>query len=53
MDLETLDTQPLLDPADESLEFVIKKDNLRPMAIYRIDNEFLLCYDGQCWYYKI
>jgi hypothetical protein len=47
VDLETLDTQPLLDPADESLEFVIKKDNLRPMAIYRIDNEFLLCYDGE------
>ena len=43
----TLETQPLLDPADESLEFVIKKDNLRPMAIYRIDNEFLLCYDGE------
>ena len=47
VDLETLDTQPLLDPADESLDFVIKKDNLRPMAIYRIDNEFLLCYDGE------
>lgn len=56
VDLETLDAQPLLDPADESLQFVIKRDNLRSMAIYRIDNEFLLCYDGEsghlqraCW----
>lgn len=47
MDLESLDTQGLLDPADPSLEFVRKKENLRPMAIYRIENEFLLCYDGE------
>lgn len=46
VDLESLDTQGLLDPSDESLEFVRKRENLRPMAIYRIDNEFLLCYDG-------
>jgi hypothetical protein len=37
----------MLDPADESLEFVLKRDTpLKPMAIYRIDSEFLLCYDG-------
>lgn len=47
MDLESLDTQGLLDPNDESLEFVRKRENLRPMAIYRIFNEFLLCYDGR------
>lgn len=46
MDLETLDTQGLLDPQDESLDFVRRRDNLRPMAIYRIQNDFLLCYDG-------
>ena len=46
MDLENLDTQGLLDPDDESLDFVRKRENLRPMAIYRILNEFLLCYDG-------
>jgi hypothetical protein len=47
VDLETLDTQGLLDPADESLDFVRRRENnLKPMAIYRIDNEFLLCYDG-------
>lgn len=46
MDLESLDTQGLLDPADDSLEFVRRKEGLKPMAIYRIGNEFLLCYDG-------
>ncbi|KAI6149870.1 CNH-domain-containing protein [Pisolithus tinctorius] len=50
VDLESLDTQGLLDPADASLEFVRKKENLRPMAIYRIDNEFLLCYDDFAFY---
>ncbi|KAI0738597.1 CNH-domain-containing protein [Daedaleopsis nitida] len=50
VDLETLDTQGLLDPADASLEFVHKRENLRPLAIYRIDNEFLLCYDEFAFY---
>ncbi|TFK51833.1 CNH-domain-containing protein [Heliocybe sulcata] len=50
VDLESLDTQGLLDPADESLEFVLKRENLKPMAIYRIDNEFLLCYDEFAFY---
>ncbi|KAH7890772.1 CNH domain-containing protein [Phlebopus sp. FC_14] len=50
VDLESLDTQGLLDPADASLEFVRKRENLRPMAIYRIDNEFLLCYDEFAFY---
>ncbi|TCD65806.1 RHO1 GDP-GTP exchange protein 2 [Steccherinum ochraceum] len=50
VDLETLDTQGLLDPADGSLEFVRKRENLRPLAIYRIDNEFLLCYDEFAFY---
>ncbi|KAI0791960.1 CNH-domain-containing protein [Abortiporus biennis] len=50
VDLETLDTQGLLDPADQTLEFVRKRENLRPMAIYRIENEFLLCYDEFAFY---
>ncbi|KAH8832754.1 CNH domain-containing protein [Flagelloscypha sp. PMI_526] len=50
VDLETLDTQGLLDPNDESLEFVRKKDGLKPMAIYRIQNDFLLCYDEFAFY---
>lgn len=51
VDLESLDTQGLLDPNDENLEFVRKRENLRPMAIYRIHNEFLLCYDGLCFFF--
>ena len=47
VDLETLDTQALLDPSDTSLDFVQKRDDVRPMAIYRIENDFLLCYDGK------
>jgi len=35
VDLETLDTQSLLDPDDKSLEFVRKRKKSRPMAIYR------------------
>jgi len=50
VDLETLDTQGLLDPNDETLEFVRRRENLRPMAIYRIQNDFLLCYDEFAFY---
>ncbi|KAJ7464623.1 RhoGEF Rgf2 [Mycena latifolia] len=50
VDLESLETQGLLDPADESLDFVRKRENLRPMAIYRINNDFLLCYDEFAFY---
>jgi hypothetical protein len=50
VNLQTLDTQSLLDPADESLEFVQKREGLKPMAIYRIESEFLLCYNG-AWVY--
>lgn len=47
MDLESLETQGLLDPDDTALNFVRTRENLRPMALYRIQNEFLLCYDGK------
>ncbi|ETW79216.1 hypothetical protein HETIRDRAFT_478624 [Heterobasidion irregulare TC 32-1] len=53
IDPETLDTQGLLDPSDESLEFVKRRgENVKPkpMAIYRIENEFLLCYDEFAFY---
>ncbi|TFK26207.1 RhoGEF Rgf2 [Coprinopsis marcescibilis] len=50
VDLETLDTQGLLDPHDASLEFVRRREGLRPMAIYRIHNDFLLCYDEFAFY---
>ncbi|PWN48476.1 CNH-domain-containing protein [Violaceomyces palustris] len=50
VDLETLDTQGLLDPADPSLDFVQRKENVKPIAIYRIGKEFLLCYDEFAFY---
>jgi hypothetical protein len=49
IDPDTLDTQGLLDPSDESLDFVrLRGDKTRPkpVAIYRIKNEFFLCYDS-------
>jgi hypothetical protein len=50
IDPDTLDTQGLLDPSDESLGFIRRRrgDHTwpKPVAIYRIENEFLLCYDG-------
>jgi RHO1 GDP-GTP exchange protein 1/2 len=46
VDLETLDAQGLLDPNDTSLDFLQKREGVRPMAIYRVDSEFLLCYEG-------
>jgi hypothetical protein len=50
VDLDTLDTQGLLDPADSSLDFVQKRPDVRPLAIYRVDGDFLLCYDEFAFY---
>lgn len=50
VDLESLETQGLIDPHDQSLEFVRKREGLKPISIYRIDNEFLLCYDEFAFY---
>ncbi|CAG8548773.1 2177_t:CDS:10 [Gigaspora margarita] len=47
VDLESLKTQGLLHPEDTSHEFVLKKENVKPIAIYRVcGGDFLLCYDG-------
>ena len=43
-----LETQSLLDPADTSLDFVSRKEGAgaaKPIAIYRFNGLFLLCYD--------
>lgn len=37
-------TQPLLDQADTSLDFVALKENLKPIHVERINRDFLLCY---------
>jgi len=50
VDLDSLDTQGLLDPEDSSLDFVTRSETVKPMAIYRIENEFLLCYDDFAFY---
>lgn len=42
--LETLETQSLLDQADTSLDFVVRKENIKPIHIERLASEFLLCY---------
>ena len=42
--LETLETQSLLDQADTSLDFVARKENVRPIHIERLNGEFLLNY---------
>jgi len=42
--LETLETQSLLDQADTSLDFVARKENIKPIHIERFASEFLLCY---------
>ncbi|KAH9267073.1 hypothetical protein BASA84_000831 [Batrachochytrium salamandrivorans] len=47
VDLESLNTQGLLDPTDESLEFVLKKETVRPISIFRVrDGDFFLCYNA-------
>ncbi len=47
---QTLDTQGLLDPSDSSLDFVSKRENVRPIAIYRVEENFLLCYAEFAFY---
>jgi hypothetical protein len=42
--LETLETQSLLDQADTSLDFVARRENVRPIHIERLNGEFLLNY---------
>ncbi|EAW12770.1 putative Rho guanyl nucleotide exchange factor (Rom2) [Aspergillus clavatus NRRL 1] len=42
--LETTETQSLLDQADTSLDFVQRKENVKPIHIERMNGEFLLNY---------
>jgi hypothetical protein len=48
--LETLETQSLLDQADTSLDFVARKENVKPIYIERNTSEFLLCYNDFAFY---
>jgi len=54
IDPDTLDTQGLLDPSDESLDFVRwrgDKTRPKPVAIYRIKNEFFSVLRQRCVLY--
>lgn len=42
--LETTESQSLLDVADTSLDFVARKENVKPIHIERLNGEFLLNY---------
>ena len=42
--LETLETQSLLDQADTSLDFVARRENVKPIHIERLNGDFLLNY---------
>jgi hypothetical protein len=48
--LETLETQSLLDQADTSLDFVVRKENIKPIHIERMASEFLLCYTNYSFF---
>lgn len=48
--LETLETQSLLDQADTSLDFVARREGVKPIYIERNTSEFLLCYTDFSFY---
>jgi len=48
--LDTLETQSLLDQADTSLDFVARKESVKPIYIERNTSEFLLCYNDFSFY---
>ncbi|KAI9352276.1 CNH domain-containing protein [Zopfochytrium polystomum] len=50
IDLETLDTQGLLDPADPNLDLALNRDDLKPLAIFRVEESYLLCYNEFAFY---
>ncbi|KIK49869.1 hypothetical protein GYMLUDRAFT_65510 [Collybiopsis luxurians FD-317 M1] len=45
IDLETLDWQGLLDPIDDSLQFLSKQDGGKAITMYAIEDDLLLCYN--------
>jgi hypothetical protein len=42
-----MNTQALLDSSDPTLAFAVKRDDVTPLALFRINQEeFLLCFKG-------
>lgn len=50
VDLDSLEAQSLLDQADTSLDFVMRKENVKPVHIERVNQEFLLSYTDCSFY---
>ncbi|EKM51935.1 uncharacterized protein PHACADRAFT_187325 [Phanerochaete carnosa HHB-10118-sp] len=50
VDIESLDNQPLLAPSDQSLDFVRGRKALQAIALYRVGDNFLVCYDEFAFY---
>ena len=51
VDMETLNSQGLLDPSDEDLAFAMKKEAGVPISIFRVhSSDFLLCYNNFAFY---
>jgi hypothetical protein len=47
VDLATSKLQSLLDEKDKSLEFAMKKESLKPLGLFKLDEEeFLVCFSG-------
>lgn len=51
VDIDTLDTQGILDATDHKLDFLARKElSAHPLAMYLVHGEFLLCYAEFAFY---
>lgn len=51
VDMVSFEVQALLDPEDENLQFVFGRQDVKPLAIYRIQfAEYLICYNEYAFY---
>lgn len=54
VDMKNLGVQALLDPEDEELSFVINRQDVHPVTIYRIQfAEYLVCYNGKAFFFLL
>jgi len=52
VNIDSTETQTLLNQADTSLDFVQGKENIKPIHIERIGSQFLLCYSDYSFFVK-
>ncbi|KAI9285741.1 CNH domain-containing protein [Umbelopsis sp. AD052] len=51
VDMVSFEVQALLDPEDDNLRFVFERQDVKPLAIYRIQfAEYLICYNEFAFY---